>query len=59
MKERGCLIALDYKALVAEGERYPVKALGEKHHSSISAAPRWVKGARDRGYLEPKEATDA
>jgi hypothetical protein len=44
-------IAEEYRALVDGGEPHPVKALGEKHHVTISAASRWVKEARRRGYL--------
>jgi hypothetical protein len=44
-------IARNYDALVSEGEPHPIKALGEIHHVTISAASRWVKGARDRGFL--------
>ncbi len=44
-------IATHYKALVDEGEPHPIKALSEIHHITISGASRWVKGARDRGYL--------
>jgi hypothetical protein len=50
-------IAEQYRALVAEGEPHPIKTLGAIHHVTISAASRWVKGARDRGYI--KEADDA
>ena len=39
-------IAREYEALVAEGEPHPVKTISEKHHVTISAASRWVKGAR-------------
>lgn len=53
------LIADQYKAFVREGERYPVKALSEYHHVTISAASRWVTDARRRGLIEPKEAKDA
>jgi hypothetical protein len=49
-------IAQDYRALVSEGEPHPIKSLGEKHHVSISAASRWVKEARRRGFI--KEARD-
>ena len=35
-----------------EGEPHPVKALSEFHHVTISAASRWVKEARRRGYIE-------
>lgn len=53
------LIATHYKALVAEGEKYPVKALADYYHVTISAASRWVTEARRRGYLPQKEAKDA
>jgi len=49
-------VAASYKALVAEGEPHPIKALGEKHHITISGSSRWVKEARRRGYIE--EATN-
>jgi len=49
-------IGESYRALVAEGEPHPVKALGEKHHGSISAASRWLKEARRRGYVRDDEA---
>ena len=45
-------IALHYLTLIEEGEPHPIKTLGETHHVSISAASRWVKGARERGYLD-------
>jgi len=45
------VIGKHYRALVDEGEPHPVKTLGETHHVTISAASRWVKGARERGYL--------
>jgi hypothetical protein len=48
-------IAATYEAFVAEGEPHPIKALGEKHHVTISAASRWVKEARRRGYLPEKQ----
>lgn len=50
-------IAASYQALVDEGEPHPIKAIGEKHHITISGASRWVKEARRRGYI--KEADDA
>ena len=52
------LIAGNYRALLAEGERYPVKALSEMHHVTISASSRWIKEARRRGLIE-EEADDA
>jgi hypothetical protein len=47
-------IARTYEALTDEGEPHPVKALSEIHSVTISAASRWVSGARDRGFLPPK-----
>jgi hypothetical protein len=53
-------IAKNYAALVAEGEPHPIKALKEIHHVTISAASRWVKEARRRGYItENGGKTDA
>jgi hypothetical protein len=45
------MIAANYAALVAEGEPSPVKALAEIHSVTISAASRWLKEARRRGYV--------
>lgn len=45
-------IGKKYAALVSEGEPHPVKALGEIHHVTISAASRWIKEARRRGYVD-------
>jgi hypothetical protein len=45
-------IAREYAALLAGGEKHPVKALGEKHHATISAASRWLKEARRRGLVD-------
>ena len=39
-------IAEEYQAFVDEGEPHPVKAIGENHHVTISAASRWIKEAR-------------
>jgi hypothetical protein len=47
-------IAMQYRALEDEGERYPIKALGERNHVTISAASRWVKEARRRGLIRKK-----
>ena len=49
------LIADEYRELVGDGERHPIKAISERHVVTISAASRWVKEARRRGFLEPKE----
>ena len=46
------VIADQYNALVAEGERHPVKALAEIHHVTISAASRWIKEARERDLID-------
>jgi hypothetical protein len=45
-------IASNYKALVDEGERHPVKALAEIHHVTISAASRWTTEAKKRGLID-------
>jgi hypothetical protein len=46
------LIATDYKARRDSGEAHLVKALAEAHHVTVSAASRWIKEARRRGYIE-------
>ena len=48
-------IATNYRALTAEGEPHPVKALAEIHHVSISAASRWITEARRRGYIAEQQ----
>ena len=45
------LLGEQHKALVAEGELRPVTALAEIHGVTISAASRWLKEARRRGYI--------
>jgi hypothetical protein len=47
-------VATIYGGLVDEGERYPIKRLAQGQNVDISTASRWVKGARDRGYLPEK-----
>lgn len=49
-------IADQYTTLVAEGEPNPVKTLAEIHYVSISAASRWLKEARRRGYVKEVSA---
>jgi hypothetical protein len=49
-------IAEEYRKLTSAGERHPVKALSEIHHADISSASRWVRGARERGFLQGKDA---
>jgi DNA-binding MarR family transcriptional regulator len=46
------IIARLYETLIAEGERYPVKALAEAQDVDKSTASRWVSAARRRGLLE-------
>jgi hypothetical protein len=55
------LLAEQYKALVAEGDPHPIKALAEIHHVKISTASKWMKEARrpERGLLDGEEAGDA
>jgi len=45
-------VAAGYRALLAEGERHPVKALSEIHHVTISTASRWITETRNRGLLD-------
>jgi len=55
-------IADEYKALVAGGEKFPIKALTAIHQPvHPSAVSRWVSKARDSGYLprKSKKTTDA
>lgn len=44
-------VAEIYEALVAEGEKYPIKALAATQHVDKSTASRWVTAARKRGLL--------
>ena len=44
-------VADSYRALVAEGEQYPIKALARLQYKDISTASRWVTEARRRGFL--------
>lgn len=46
------LIASDYNARRASGERYLVKALSDAHHVTAGAASRWIKEAKARGYID-------
>jgi hypothetical protein len=45
-------VAYEYGALVDAGEPHPVKQLGLDNQVTISAASRWVKEARARGYIK-------
>ena len=48
-------VAHIYASLVAEGERYPIKALAAAQHVDKSTASRWVTTARQRGFLTEEE----
>jgi hypothetical protein len=50
------LVAQNYAALVKEGVKHPVTALGDMHHVTTAAASRWIKEARRRGYIDEREA---
>ena len=45
------MIGGEYDAIVDGGEPHPVKTIAERRHVTISAASRWVKGARERGHI--------
>lgn len=51
------LVAQNYEALVAEGERHPIKALAEMHHVVVSTTSRWVTEARNRGLIPQRGMT--
>jgi len=46
------LIAAEYDARLAAGERHPIKAIAAARPVDKSRASRWVKEARNRGYIE-------
>jgi hypothetical protein len=48
-------VASNYRALVAEREQHPVKALAAMHSVTISTASRWISEARRRGYIEAND----
>ncbi len=48
------LVAAEYRTLIGEGEKHPIKTLAERHRVDISAASRWVTKARDRRYIPRK-----
>jgi hypothetical protein len=45
------LIAREYVRLCDNGERYPIKVLIQQRGAPRSEIERWVRTARDRGYL--------
>jgi hypothetical protein len=48
-------VAEVYEGLVAEGEKYPIKALAAMQHVDKSTASRWVAKARERGLLKDRK----
>jgi transposase-like protein len=46
------MIAAEYRRHVDEGDPAPVSAIAGSHQVTVSAASRWVKGARERGLLD-------
>jgi hypothetical protein len=46
------MIAAEFRRHVAEGDPGPVSAIARSHQVTVSAASRWVKGARERGFLD-------
>ncbi len=50
-------IGEQYKTITSEDAPQPVKTLAEQYYVTISAASRWIKEARRRGYVPPKEGT--
>jgi hypothetical protein len=46
------LIAAEFRRHVAEDDPAPVSAIARSHQVTNCAASRWVKGARERGFLD-------
>ena len=46
------MIAAEYRHHVEERDPAPVTAIARSHQVTPSAASRWVKGARERGFLD-------
>jgi hypothetical protein len=49
------LLGAQYKLMVDGGEQHPVKGIADFHSVKISTASKWLKEARQRGYLPAKE----
>lgn len=49
------LIGADHAARRQAGEPHLVKAIAKAHYVTVSAASRWVKEARRRGYITEEE----
>jgi hypothetical protein len=52
------ILAEEYKANVAEGNLRPVTTIARNHSVTISAASRWLKETRRRGYIDHREEAD-
>jgi hypothetical protein len=46
------MIAAEYRRHVQEGDPAPVSAIARSHQVTVSAASRWVKGARERKLVD-------
>lgn len=46
-------VAQDYKSFKALGQRDPTIQVAHKHYASRSTASRWIRRARELGYLDP------
>ena len=46
-------VARDYRTFVKLGQRDPTIQVALKHHGSRSTASRWIRRARELGFLEP------
>jgi hypothetical protein len=45
------MVAAEYRHHQEAGEPAPVSAIARSHQVTVSAASRWVKGARERGFM--------
>jgi hypothetical protein len=51
-------IADEYWELVAKGDPHPIKTMAQARPVDKSRASRWVKEARERGYITDKEGKE-
>jgi len=52
-------VAAEYDSLVAVGSAAPIKTIAVNANVTIAAASKWVKKARDLGYVKTKEPSRA
>ena len=52
-------IASEYLQLIEGGDPHPIKTIADKRPVHKSRASRWVREARDRGYIPNTEGRDA